>query len=83
MRALPHAAHDRADVTSALTRFDRVLDAVAQKLPEVAAHLDAACPCHTSEEAGQREAGQRADQSDANLGGGPGPVAAPTRRPAE
>jgi putative transposase len=42
VRALLHSVYDQPDATSVHAQFDRVLDAVAEKLPKVAEHLDAA-----------------------------------------
>jgi putative transposase len=42
VRALLHSVYDQPDAGSVHAQFDRVLDAVADKLPKVAEHLDAA-----------------------------------------
>ena len=42
VRALLHSVYDQPDAASVHAQFDRVLDALAEKLPQVAAHLDAA-----------------------------------------
>jgi transposase-like protein len=42
VRALLHSVYDQPDAASVHAQFDRVLDAVADKLPKVAEHLDAA-----------------------------------------
>lgn len=42
VRALLHSVYDQPDATSVHAQFDRVLDAVAEKLPKVAEHLDLA-----------------------------------------
>jgi transposase-like protein len=42
VRALLHTVYDQPDAASVHAQFDRVLDALADKLPAVAAHLDAA-----------------------------------------
>jgi transposase-like protein len=42
VRALLHSVYDQPDAASVHARFDRVLDALAGKLPAVAEHLDAA-----------------------------------------
>jgi putative transposase len=42
VRALLHSVYDQPDTASVHAQFDRVLDALAEKLPQVAAHLDAA-----------------------------------------
>jgi transposase-like protein len=42
VRALLHSVYDQPDAASVHAQFDRVLDALADKLPQVAAHLDAA-----------------------------------------
>jgi transposase-like protein len=42
VRALLHSVYDQPDAASVHAQFDRVLDALADKSPKVAAHLDAA-----------------------------------------
>jgi transposase-like protein len=42
VRALLHSVYDQPDAASVHAQFDRVLDALTDKLPQVAAHLDAA-----------------------------------------
>ena len=42
VRALLHSVYDQPDALSVHAQFDRVLDAVTDKLPKVAEHLDAA-----------------------------------------
>ncbi|MEA2274870.1 MAG: putative transposase, partial [Solirubrobacteraceae bacterium] len=42
VRALLHSVYDQPDVASVHARFDRVLNALADKLPRVAEHLEAA-----------------------------------------
>ena len=42
IRALLHSVYDQPDAASVHAQFDRVLDALGDKLPQVAAHLDAA-----------------------------------------
>jgi putative transposase len=42
VRTLLHSVYDQPDAASVHAQFDRVLDAVTEKLPRVAAHLDAA-----------------------------------------
>jgi transposase-like protein len=42
VRALLHSAYDQPDAVSVHAQFDRVLDALADKLPKVAEHLEAA-----------------------------------------
>jgi putative transposase len=42
VRALLHSVYDQPDAASVHAQFDRILDALAEKLPRVAAHLDAA-----------------------------------------
>lgn len=42
VRALLHSVYDQPDAASVHAQFDRVLDALAEKLPKVAAHLDTA-----------------------------------------
>ena len=44
VRALLHSVYDQPDTASVHAQFDRVLDALGEKLPQVAAHLDAARP---------------------------------------
>src|SRR5690349_13694260 len=43
VRALLHSVYDQPDAASVHAQFDRVLDALGEKLPKVAAHLDDAC----------------------------------------
>jgi putative transposase len=42
VRALLHSVYDQPDAASVHAQFDRILDALGEKLPKVAAHLDAA-----------------------------------------
>ena len=42
VKALLHSVYDQPDAASVHAQFDRVLDALADKLPKVAEHLDAA-----------------------------------------
>jgi len=42
VRALLHSVYEQPDAASVHAQFDRVLDAVAEKLPRVAEHLDTA-----------------------------------------
>jgi transposase-like protein len=42
VKALLHSVYDQPDAASVHAQFDRVLDTLAEKLPAVAAHLDAA-----------------------------------------
>src|SRR3954454_4933620 len=42
VRALLHSVYDQPDADSVHAQYDRLIDAVAEKLPAVAAHLDAA-----------------------------------------
>jgi putative transposase len=42
VRALLHSVYDQPDAASVHAQFDRVLDAVSEKLPKVAEHLDTA-----------------------------------------
>ncbi|WP_432563693.1 IS256 family transposase [Kineococcus sp. SYSU DK003] len=42
VKTLLHSVYDQPDADSVHAQFDRLLDAVEQKLPKVAAHLDAA-----------------------------------------
>src|SRR5262252_10047578 len=44
VRALLHSVYDQPDAASVQAQFGRVLDALDSKLPQVAAHLDAARP---------------------------------------
>jgi len=44
VRALLHSVYDQPDAASVHAQFGRVLDALEDKLPQVAAHLDAARP---------------------------------------
>ena len=42
VRTLLHSVFDQADTESVAAQYDRMLDALTEKLPKVAAHLDAA-----------------------------------------
>jgi hypothetical protein len=42
VQALLHSVYDQPDAASVHAQFERVLDAVAEKLPKVAEHLDTA-----------------------------------------
>ena len=42
VKALLHSVYDQPDAAAVHAQFDRILDALAEKLPAVAAHLDAA-----------------------------------------
>src|SRR3954463_1718122 len=42
VRALLHSVYDQPDAASVHAQFDRVLDALVDKLPRVAEHLEAA-----------------------------------------
>jgi transposase-like protein len=42
VKTLLHSVYDQPDATSVHAQFDRVLDALSEKFPTVAAHLDAA-----------------------------------------
>jgi transposase-like protein len=42
VKALLHSVYDQPDATSVHTQFDKLLDSVAERLPAVAEHLDAA-----------------------------------------
>ena len=42
MRALLHSVYDQPDTASVHAQYDRLLEAVTDKLPELAEHLDAA-----------------------------------------
>ena len=42
VRALLHSVYDQPDTASVHAQFDRILDALAEKLPKVAEHLDTA-----------------------------------------
>src|SRR5215210_2412354 len=42
VKALLHSVYDQPDADAVHAQFDRILDALADKLPQVAAHLDAA-----------------------------------------
>jgi transposase-like protein len=44
VKALLHSVYDQPDADAVHAQFDRILDALADKLPQVAAHLDAARP---------------------------------------
>jgi putative transposase len=42
VKTLLHSVYDQPDAASVHTQYDRLVDAVASKLPKVAEHLDAA-----------------------------------------
>jgi putative transposase len=42
VRALLHSVYDQPDADAVRAQFDRILDSLGDKLPQVAAHLDAA-----------------------------------------
>jgi transposase-like protein len=42
VRALLHSVYDQPDAASVHAQFDRILHTLDEKLPQVAAHLDAA-----------------------------------------
>jgi putative transposase len=42
VKALLHSVYDQPDTDAVHAQFDRILDALADKLPAVAQHLDAA-----------------------------------------
>jgi putative transposase len=42
VRALLHSVYDQPDTAAVRAQFDRILDSLSEKLPQVAAHLDAA-----------------------------------------
>jgi putative transposase len=42
VRALLHSVYDQPGADAVRAQFDRILDSLIQKLPQVAAHLDAA-----------------------------------------
>jgi putative transposase len=42
VRALLHSVYDQPDAASVQAQFSRIIDALEEKLPAVAAHLDAA-----------------------------------------
>lgn len=44
VRAMLHSVYDQPDTQSVHAQYDRLLEAVADKLPKVAEHLDAARP---------------------------------------
>ena len=44
VRTLLHSIYDQPDAESVVAQYDRVLDALSDKLPKVAEHLDAARP---------------------------------------
>jgi hypothetical protein len=43
VKALLHSVFDQRDTDAVHAQFDRILDALADKLPAVAAHLETAC----------------------------------------
>ncbi len=44
VKALLHSVYDQPDATSVHAQFDRIVDALTEKLPRVAEHLEAARP---------------------------------------
>ena len=42
VKALLHSVYDQPDADAVHAQFDRILDALTDKLPQVAAHLDTA-----------------------------------------
>jgi len=42
VKTLLHSVYDQPDATSVHAQYDRILDALSEKLPSVAAHLDTA-----------------------------------------
>jgi putative transposase len=42
VKALLHSVYDQPDADAVAAQFDRIVDALTDKLPQVAAHLDAA-----------------------------------------
>jgi putative transposase len=42
VRALLHSVYDQPGADSVRAQFDRILDSLSEKLPQVAAHLDGA-----------------------------------------
>ena len=42
VRAMLHSVYDQPDADAVHAQFDRILDALTDKLPQVAAHLDTA-----------------------------------------
>ena len=44
VKTLLHSVYDQPDAASLHAQYDRLIDAITEKLPEVTAHLDAARP---------------------------------------
>jgi hypothetical protein len=42
VKTLLHSVYDQPDAASVHAQYDRLIDAISEKLPKVAAHLDAA-----------------------------------------
>jgi putative transposase len=42
-RTLLHSVYDQPGAASVHAQYDRLIDAITEKLPTIAAHLDAAC----------------------------------------
>jgi len=59
VKALLHSIHDQPDATSVHAQFDRVVDALAEKLPAVADHFEQARPDSLAFTAFPKEAGGR------------------------
>ncbi len=59
VRALLHSVYDQPDAASVSAQFDRLLEAVADKLPKLAEHLDAARPDSWPSPAFPRRSGGR------------------------
>ncbi len=64
VRALLHSVYDQPDAASVHAQFGRVLDALADKLPQVAAHLDAARADILAFTASRRRSGGRSGRNN-------------------
>ena len=59
VRALLHSVYDQPDAAAVHAQFDRVLDALADKLPAVAEHLEGArADCSRSPASPRRSGGR-------------------------
>ena len=63
VRALLHSVYDQPDAGSVHAQVDRVLDAVAEKLPKVAEHLDTPAPTCWHSPGSPRSCGARSGRT--------------------
>ena len=78
VRALLHSVYDQPDAASVHAQFDRILDALGEKLPTVAAHLDAARADVLAFTASRRSSGARSGRTTPRNGSTGRSAAAPT-----